>query len=177
MGSAQQREAIWLIHALARVLLVLTATAMSLPKKLLVPTDFGDGSQAALDEAIELAKAFGAEILLLHAYEIPIVGFPDGALVATADLASRIIDGAREGLERVIAQNAGRGVKMTAVLKQGDAPRMIEEAIEEHGAELVVMSTHGRKGFQRAILGSVAEKVVRTAKCPVLTLRGMSLAA
>jgi nucleotide-binding universal stress UspA family protein len=151
--------------------------AMSLPKKLLVPTDFGEGSQAALDEAIELAKAFDAEILVLHAYEIPIVGFPDGALVATADLATRIVDGAREGLDRVVSENQGRGVRLTAVVKQGEPWRMIGDAIAEHGADLVVMSTHGRRGLPRAILGSVAEKVVRTASCPVLTVRSTSLAA
>ena len=150
---------------------------MSIPHKLLVPTDFGTGSQAALDEAIELAKVFGAEIVLLHAYEIPMVGFPDGTLVATADLTSRILEGAREGLDRVIRENADEGVRMQAVIKQGDPWRSIDEAIAEHGIDLVVMSTHGRKGLPRALLGSVAEKVVRTASCPVLTVRGPAMPA
>jgi nucleotide-binding universal stress UspA family protein len=150
---------------------------MSLPTKLLVPTDFGTGSNAALEEAIELAKAFGAEVFVLHAYEIPIVGFPDGTLVATADLTSRILEGAREGLDRLIRANDGRGVTMHAVIKQGEAWRAIDEAIAEHGIDLVVMSTHGRHGLPRALLGSVAEKVVRTATCPVLTVRGTAMQA
>jgi nucleotide-binding universal stress UspA family protein len=151
--------------------------AMTLPKKLLVPTDFGTGSQAALDEAIELARVFGAEIVLLHAYEIPVIGFPDGTLVATADLASRILDGAREGLDRLVRDNGARGVKLHAVIKQGEPWRMINDAVGEHGIDLVVMSTHGRRGLPRALLGSVAEKVVRTASCPVMTVRGAVMAA
>ncbi len=150
---------------------------MSLPTKILVPTDFGTGSSSALDEAIELAKAFGAEVFLLHAYEIPMVGFPDGTLVATADLTSRILEGAREGLDRVVRENAARGVKLTPIIKQGEPWRAIDEAIAEHGIDLVVMSTHGRRGLPRALLGSVAEKVVRTASCPVLTVRGPAMSA
>ncbi len=158
-------------------LLFFRAAAMSLPTKILVPTDFGTGSNAALDEAIDLAKAFGAEVFVLHAYEIPIVGFPDGTLVATADLTSRILEGAREGLNRVIRANEGRGVPLQAIIKQGEPWRVIDEAIAEHGIDLVVMSTHGRRGLPRALLGSVAEKVVRTATCPVLTVRGPAMQA
>ena len=137
--------------SLARALLFFAAAAMSLPKKLLVPTDFGEGSQSALDEAIELAKAFGAEILLLHAYEIPVVGFPDGALVATADLASRITDGAREGLDRLIAANEGCGVKITGIIKQGDPWRMIDEAIANR------LKSLAGEYEQRAALAAYAE--------------------
>src|SRR6187200_2934452 len=64
---------------------------MSRPKVILVPTDFGEPSEAALDYAIDLAKALGSEVVLMHAYEIPVVGFPDGAIVATADLTARIL--------------------------------------------------------------------------------------
>jgi nucleotide-binding universal stress UspA family protein len=156
---------------------MLPHAVMTLPKKLLVPTDFGTGSQVALDEAIELARVFGAEIFVLHAYEIPVMGFPDGTLVATADLAARIAEGAREGLDRVVRDNGGRGVELGAILEEGEPWRVIEDAIGAHGIELVVMATHGRRGLPRALLGSVAEKVVRTASCPVLTVRGPAMAA
>jgi nucleotide-binding universal stress UspA family protein len=143
---------------------------MSLPKIILVPTDFGEPSEAALDTAIEYAKVFGSEIVLMHAYEIPIVGFPDGAVVATAELTSRLLEGAQAGLDRQIASRQGYGVTIRGVIKQGDAYRMVNETAEEVGAGLIALGTHGRKGLSRALIGSVAEKVVRTARVPVLTV-------
>jgi nucleotide-binding universal stress UspA family protein len=146
-----------------------------LPKTILVPTDFGEPSEAALDYALELAKALKAEIIVMHAYEIPIMGFPDGALVATAELTSRILDGAKAGLDRQIKDHLGQGVLIRGVIKQGEAYRMVNETAEEVGADLIVMGTHGRRGIPRALIGSVAEKVVRTAKVPVLTIHPSDL--
>jgi len=143
---------------------------MSLPKIILVPTDFGEPSEAALDTAIEFAKVFGSEIVLMHAYEIPIVGFPDGAVVATAELTSRLLEGAQAVLDRQIQSRQGYGVTIRGVIKQGDAYRMVNEVAEEVGAGLIALGTHGRKGLSRALIGSVAEKVVRTARVPVLTV-------
>ena len=143
---------------------------MSLPKIILVPTDFGEPSEAALDTAIEYAKVFGSEIVLMHAYEIPIVGFPDGAIVATAELTARLLEGAQAGLDRQIASRQGYGVTIRGVVKQGDAYRMVNETAEEVGAGLIALGTHGRKGLSRALIGSVAEKVVRTARVPVLAV-------
>lgn len=143
---------------------------MSLPKTILVPTDFGEASEHAVEYALELAKAVGSDVVLMHAFEIPAVGFPDGALVATADMTNRVIEGAQVGLERQVSQYEGRGVEMRSIIKQGDAWRSVIAAAEEVGADLIVMGTHGRRGLPRALLGSVAEKVVRTAHCPVLTV-------
>lgn len=143
---------------------------MSLPKTILVPTDFGEASEHAVEYALELAKAVGSEVVLMHAFEIPAVGFPDGALVATADMTNRVIEGAQIGLDRQVSQYEGRGVEMRSIIKQGDAWRSVISAAEEVGADLIVMGTHGRRGLPRALLGSVAEKVVRTAHCPVLTV-------
>ncbi len=143
---------------------------MSLPKIILVPTDFGEPSEVALDTAIEYAKVFGSEIVLMHAYEIPIIGFPDGAVVATAELTSRLLEGAQEGLDRQIQSRQGHGVRIRGVIKQGEPYRMVNETAEEVGAALIALGTHGRKGLSRALIGSVAEKVVRTAHVPVLTV-------
>ncbi len=139
------------------------------PKKILVPTDFGDSSEAALAYAGDLAKALGAEIVVLHSYEIPTVGFPDGTLVATAELAGRVLEGAKAGLDAAVRKSEA-GVPVQTLVKQGDAWRTIVDCAEEVGAGLIVMGTHGRRGLPRALLGSVAEKVVRTASCPVLTV-------
>lgn len=143
---------------------------MQSPKTILVPTDFGEPSEAALETAIEYAKVFGAEIVLMHAFEIPIVGFPDGAIVATAELTSRILEGAQAGLDHQIAVHQGCGVVIRGVIKQGDPFRMVNETADEVGAGLIALGTHGRKGLSRALLGSVAEKVVRSAHVPVLTV-------
>lgn len=143
---------------------------MSLPKIILVPTDFGDPSEAAIDRAIDYARVFGAEIVLMHAFETPIMAFPDGALVATAELATRIMEGAQAGLDRQLANRKGCGVTLRGVIKQGDAWHMVNETAAEVGAGLIVMGTHGRTGLSRALIGSTAEKVVRTAHVPVLTV-------
>ena len=140
-------------------------------RTILVPTDFGPGSEEALGYALELARELGAEVVLTHAYEIPVVGFPDGTLVATAELATRVLEAAHEGLEKAARAHEGEGVRIRTVAKEGAAASAIVETADEVGADLVIMSTHGRHGLPRALLGSVAEKVVRTAHCPVLTVR------
>lgn len=147
---------------------------MTLPKTILVPSDFGDASEAALDTAVELAKSFGAEIVLLHTFEIPVVGFPDGAMVATSELTSRILEGAQAALDAAVAKRKGRGVAIRPLLGQGDAWRTALATADEVGAGMIVMGTHGRRGLPRALIGSVAEKVVRTARVPVLTVHAPS---
>ena len=143
---------------------------MPLPKTILVPTDFGEPSEAALTYALDFAKAVGAEIVLLHAYEIPVVGFPDGVLTATGDLTPQILEGARIGLDRQLAGRVDAGVTIRPIVRQGEAFALVNEVAKEIGADLIVMGTHGRTGIPRALLGSVAEKVVRTASVPVLTI-------
>lgn len=143
---------------------------MTLPKTLLVPHDFGAGSDHALAYAVDLAKALGAELTVMHAFEIPMVGFPDGTLVATPELASRVLEGANVGLKKAAELHAGAGVAIHTLVKQGPAWQTIVETATELGVGMIVMGTHGRHGLPRALLGSVAEKVVRTAHCPVLTI-------
>lgn len=142
--------------------------AMKLPSVILVPTDFGDAAEKALDYAVELAAPFRAEVVLLHSFEIPLIGFPDGAMVATAELTSRIVASAQQALDDAVAARKDSGVKVSAMLKQGEPWQMVLSAASEVGANLIVMGTHGRRGLPRALLGSVAERVVRTAPIPVL---------
>jgi nucleotide-binding universal stress UspA family protein len=142
---------------------------MTLPKTILVPHDFGTGSDHALTYAVDLAKALGAELVVMHAFEIPMIGFPDGALVATPELASRVLEGANTGLKKAVAPYAAAGHPLRSMVKQGPTWQTI--------IEMIVMGTHGRHGLPRALLGSVAEKVVRTAHCPVLTVHSTDLDA
>ena len=143
---------------------------MTLPKKILVPHDFGTGSDHALAYAVDLAKALGAEVTVMHAFEIPMVGFPDGTLVATPELVSRILDGVNLGLKKAVELHAAAGVTMHSLVKQGPTWQTVTETATEHQIDLIVMGSHGRQGLPRVLLGSVAEKVVRMAHCPVLTL-------
>jgi nucleotide-binding universal stress UspA family protein len=108
----------------------------------------------------------------MHAYEIPIVGFPDGALVATPEIATKIADASRAGLESAVRRQQGRKVKVDGLLRDGVAWEEIDRAADEIDADLVVIGAHGRKGLARALLGSVAERVVRTSHRPVVTIRG-----
>lgn len=147
---------------------------MTLPKTLLVPTDFGEPSEVALQYAVELASKLGADIVVMHAFEIPIVGFPDGSLVATADVMSHILEGAETGLETAIKRHRSAGVPMRTLVRQGEPWQMVIDVANEVGAGLVVMGTHGRRGLPRALLGSVAERVVRTCTIPVLTVHSQT---
>lgn len=145
---------------------------MSLPRTILVPTDFSASSDAALDYAIDIASILGASITVLHAFELPEIWFPDGVVVATSDVAARISNEAQAGLDRAVARGTSRGVQLTPVLKQGEARTTILEVVDTVGADLIVMGTHGRTGFSRLLLGSVAAQVISTSPCPVLTVRG-----
>lgn len=145
---------------------------MNLPKTILVPSDFGEASDQALAYAVALAQKLGADVVVLHAFEIPLVGFPDGAMVATAELTSRILEGAQTGLDRSLARHKGDGVPMRGLIRQGDPWRSVLDTAQEVSAGMIVMGTHGRKGLPRALIGSVAEKVVRTSPVPVLTVHG-----
>jgi len=145
-------------------------TIPALPKTILVPTDYGQSSDHALAYAVQLARALGAEVVVLHAYDLPVIGFPDGALVATPEIATKVTESARIGMEKTLAPHASSGVSMRSLVKQGVTWQTIVETAEELGAGMIVMGTHGRTGLPRALLGSVAEKVVRSAKCPVVTV-------
>jgi nucleotide-binding universal stress UspA family protein len=138
-------------------------------RRILVPHDFGDTAERALTFALDLAAKLGAHVTVMHAYEVPAYAFPEGP-VLSAEMAGNLERAARVALENV-ASRAGRGgVELDVVLRQGVAWSEIIALAKESGADLVVMGTHGRRGIARMLLGSVAEKVVRTAPCPVLTV-------
>ena len=140
--------------------------------RILVPTDFTETSDRALDYAIALAEKVGAKVTVMHAYEIPIVGFPDGALIATADVATRIANVSQEALDALVKRRAVGGVTFDAILRDGVAYEEIGKVADEIGADLIIIGTHGRRGIARALLGSVAENVIRTSTRPVLTIHG-----
>ncbi|HEX8793608.1 MAG TPA: universal stress protein [Polyangiaceae bacterium] len=143
-------------------------------RRILVATDFTETSNRAIEAALELATRLGASLTLMHAYEIPVLGVPDGALVATPELAVRLSEAARIALDSTLKRVEGRGVRVDGVLREGVAWEEIDRVADEIDADVIVIGTHGRRGLARALLGSVAENVIRTTYRPVLTIHGPS---
>ncbi|MBX3203749.1 MAG: universal stress protein [Labilithrix sp.] len=141
------------------------------PKTILVPTDFSEPARVALDYAVQLADKLGASVHLVHAFELPIVGFPDGVMTISAEMASRIIDAAEKALADLVEPYKTRKIELHTSLEQADPRDGVLAVAERLRADLIVMGTHGRRGIARALMGSVAESVVRTSSIPVLTLR------
>jgi nucleotide-binding universal stress UspA family protein len=141
-------------------------------QRIVVAVDFTETSDKAFDFAIQLAEKFGASVTAVHAFEIPVIGFPDGALVATADIASRIQEAGKQGLDAAVKARQGGTVKVDGILREGVAQEEVRAVSEQLKADMIVIGTHGRKGLARALLGSVAENIVRTVKIPVLTIHG-----
>ena len=136
-----------------------------------VPVDFGPSSQAALEVAIDLAKKYGAKLTLLHVYEIPSYGYA-GSAYNVMDLLTPVEDAARAQMKETLAALQKRVPGADGLLRRGDAASELLTAIGEAKADLVVMGTHGREGVGHVVFGSVAEKIVRRASVPVLTVRG-----
>jgi nucleotide-binding universal stress UspA family protein len=140
-------------------------------RRILVPTDFTETSNHALEWAIGIAAPFRAKVTVMHAYEIPVVGFPDGAIIATPDLAARISEASQTALDKLVDRWRTAGTSIDAILREGIIDEEINAVADEISASLIVIGTHGRRGLARALLGSVAENVIRTATRPVVTIR------
>jgi nucleotide-binding universal stress UspA family protein len=140
---------------------------MNTIKRIVVATDFSELADTVVDQALDLAKQLGAEVTLVHSYEIPIYGFPDGVLVAPPDLASKIGTAAQSQLDALVKRHESRGVVIKSVLRMGAAWDEINSVAEETKADVIVVGTHGRRGFSRMLLGSTAERILRTANRPV----------
>jgi nucleotide-binding universal stress UspA family protein len=135
-----------------------------------VPTDFGEVAEHALDEAMELAASLGAIVTVLHAYEYSLLGIGVDFGTGVPDAPERLKRAAREALRETIERQSGRGVVLDGILREGAPWSAIVEFAAGSNADLIVMGTRGRRGLARAFLGSVAEKVVRYASVPVLTV-------
>ena len=142
-----------------------------LPQNILVPTDLSEGAEEALDYACELARKFGATIHLLNVIGVPALGVPELGVALTGTVIDSIIQDHQTALERLAEQKKCSAQIGQVLLRTGDARDVINQTAKEIGVDLIVMGTHGRRGVSRALLGSVTETVVRTAPCPVLTVR------
>jgi nucleotide-binding universal stress UspA family protein len=138
-------------------------------RHILVPHDFSDMAEHALAYALELADKLGARVTIMHAYEIPAYGFPEGPALTT-DVVGQIHRAAKAALDGIASRVRRPSREVGTELRNGKAWSEIDAVAKEMNVDLIVMGTHGRRGIARALLGSVAEKVVRTAPCPVLTI-------
>ena len=149
---------------------------MPIPKKILVPVDFSPSSLAALEMALELAAQFRASFELLHVWEPPPIYGPDALVAGGMSLYAEIEEyssrAAKKEMESLVARLQQRGFSdlRTHVERGVPAPWILDTA-RKGGFDMIVMGTHGRTGVSRFLMGSVAEKVVRLAQVPVLTVR------
>lgn len=141
-----------------------------LPKHILVPTDLSEGAEQALEYACELARRLDAEIHLLNVVGIPALGVPELGVALTSTVIDQLVTENQAALDQ-IARTKCTARLGQVLIKAGDPRDTINRTAQELGADLIVMGTHGRRGITRALLGSVAETVVRTAPCAVLTVR------
>jgi universal stress protein A len=146
---------------------------MSRIKRLLVPTDFSPTSEIAFNYALDMAAREAASIHLLHVIDDVSLAtvYPDGVYVEPPVREEQLIGEAQSHLDTVAAACANAGIPATTQVVVGRASACITAEASTRGSDLIVMGTHGRSGFAHLMLGSVAERVVRAAPCPVLTVR------
>lgn len=140
--------------------------------RILVPVDFSAHSAEAIRCAADLSPRYDAPVTLVHVFQPVEYALPEGyVLFATSQLASMMAEFEKQlDAAKADAEAAG-ALRVETKLLQGMVSSEIVTFAEGSGHDLIVMGTHGRTGLRRALLGSVAEQVVRRAPCPVLTVR------
>lgn len=134
---------------------------------ILAPTDFSEASRDALDLARDMARDSGAILTVVHTCEVPVFG----GLAVPADLLTPLVDLARSKLDGLLATLRDACPRAKGMVRVGAPREQILAAADEIRADLIVMGTHGRRGITHALIGSVAERVVRMSRIPVLTVR------
>lgn len=143
-------------------------------KNILVATDFSEASDAALTYGRTLARTFGATLHVMHVTEnVYLQAFGSEAYIPSVpDLQLDVDEAARKQLDQLVIDSDNSGPATRKVLRTASSPaRTIIEYAGAEGIDLIVMGTHGRSGVAHLLMGSVAERVVRAAPCPVLTVR------
>jgi nucleotide-binding universal stress UspA family protein len=140
-------------------------------RRILCPVDFSDFSRRALDHALAIARWYESQVTVLHVFSAaPVTSFAPGPVVFPPIV---LTDGDREQLladTRKFAADAASGIPIEAVIREGNVAAEILEEATTRNADLLTLGTHGRSGFERLMLGSVTEKILHKARCPVLTI-------
>jgi nucleotide-binding universal stress UspA family protein len=144
-------------------------------RRILVPVDFSEHAQAVLDWAAHLAEEHGSRVLLLHVYHLPVEFQQLEGAYLPADFWANVKNEAEQQLAAYAETLRGRGLEVEALVREGyPATVIVEEATSQH-ADLLVIGTHGHTGLKHLLLGSIAERVVQKAPCPVLTVKNPEL--
>ena len=143
--------------------------------KILHATDYSKASAPALDEAVALAKQNRAELLVLHVID-PVTPYVTGDDIGGAELYMKLEETTKQeaetSMKKLMEELRKLKVNAKSLLVRGTAADQIVRAAKSRRANLIVIGTHGRTGLSKLLMGSVANKVVSTAHCPVLTVRG-----
>lgn len=140
-------------------------------KRILVPTDFSESAARSLAVAADMATDYSAELLILHVVEPLPAAPPDPDFtIELAAYQDAVNDNADEQLEK-LKNGLDPSLFIRTMVGHGNPAREIVRAAQEEETDLIVIATHGLTGLKHLVFGSVAERVVRTACCPVLTLR------
>lgn len=145
--------------------------SMLTPSRILVPVDFSPSSDQALDYAVALAAKLDATVHVLNVISVPVFGVPELGVAMTSSVIDQLVRDNQIAVDRLVAARKDQAKLAGGLLRTGDPRDVIVQTAEELKADLIVMGTHGRRGLSRALLGSVAESVVRHSAVPVLTLR------
>jgi universal stress protein A len=139
-------------------------------KRIVCATDFSDTAETAWGLAVELARTHQSELILVHVFiELPVYSVV--AVVSVQQVWVEQRQWAEQQLTERIERAIASGISARYLLRTGVAPEEIAQAATDEHADLVVVGTHGRTGLNRLVIGSVAERVVRIAPCPVLTVK------
>ncbi|HET7755359.1 MAG TPA: universal stress protein [Anaeromyxobacteraceae bacterium] len=139
--------------------------------KICCPVDFSEPARAAMETAVAIARRFDAQLTLFHAYQLPGYTLPEGSVVASPKMLQELADQAEHHLEEWKRMAEQMGAPRVATAKSIGEPSVeIVEFAKETGQDLLVIGTHGRTGLRHALVGSIAERVVRRAGCPVLSV-------
>lgn len=143
-------------------------------RRILYASDFSSASRPAFAKALELAKANRAELIVTHVLAPTMPPLVDGYISpkAYAEIEAAARREVRKRLAALVTKAKRAGVRARALLLEGLPADRIVRAARSQGADLVVIGTHGRTGFSRLVLGSVASRVISQARCAVLTVRG-----
>ena len=141
-------------------------------QKILVPVDFAPRSTEAVRRAVDIAQHYSASITLVHVYEPVDYALPEGYVLYTSEQIGVMTTEFEARLDRLRRDVEALGfTRIETHLLTGSAPAEIVAYAEEAGFDLIIMGTHGRKGVAHMLMGSVAERVLRSAHCPVLTIK------
>lgn len=140
-------------------------------QRILVPVDFSQQAGPVLDWVTHLAQQHGSRVLLLHVYHLPVEFQQLEGAYLPPDFWSNVKKEAEQQLARYGEDLRGRGLEVEEIVREGYPATVIVDEADNLEADLVVIGTHGHTGFKHLLLGSVAERVVQKAPCPVLTVK------